>query len=114
MENKCPCCDGTGLVTTDFVDDFSSCMSCNGTGGPSMTSPGDYVPFATFGNDELAGKPVLGTHVRCRTCGERHEVEYGKKKDNVTGQMVDTKDLAFYKCTKNGKLYLCGIDGREI
>lgn len=29
---KCPCCDGTGLVTTDFIDDFSACRTCNGTG----------------------------------------------------------------------------------
>ncbi|MCI5133637.1 MAG: hypothetical protein D3920_00910 [Candidatus Electrothrix sp. AW2] len=38
MENKqwifekCDCCQGTGLCTTFFVDDFSSCMNCNGTG----------------------------------------------------------------------------------
>lgn len=28
----CDCCNGKGLVTTDFVDDWSPCMNCNGTG----------------------------------------------------------------------------------
>ena len=28
----CESCNGTGLVTTDFVDDFSSCHTCLGRG----------------------------------------------------------------------------------
>ena len=35
----------------------------------------EFPPFIAFGNDELAAKPELGTHVICKTCGERHEVE---------------------------------------
>jgi DnaJ-class molecular chaperone len=28
----CDTCDGTGLLTTDHIDDFSSCMNCLGSG----------------------------------------------------------------------------------
>ena len=72
------------------------------------------APYFAIGNDELAKKPALGETVLCRVCGERHDVEYGKEKDPVTGLMKESKTLAFYKCPVNGKLYLAGIDGREI
>ena len=72
------------------------------------------MPYFSISNDELARKPVLGKTAICRVCGEAHEVEYGKEKDPVTGEMKDSKTLAFYRCTATGKLYLAGIDGREV
>ena len=72
------------------------------------------VPYFTIGNDELVKKPVLCETIRCRVCGEMHDVEYGKKMDTVTGEMKNSKTLAFYKCPVNGKLYLAGINGREV
>lgn len=32
VEEICVCCNGKGLVTTEFSDDWSSCMTCNGAG----------------------------------------------------------------------------------
>ncbi len=29
---RCDCCQGTGLLTTFFVDDLSPCQNCNGSG----------------------------------------------------------------------------------
>lgn len=29
---QCDCCQGTGLLTTFFVDDLSPCQNCNGSG----------------------------------------------------------------------------------
>ena len=75
---------------------------------------GNGTPYFTIGNDELAKKPALGKTALCRVCGEAHEVEYGKEKDPVTGEMKDSKTLAFYRCPETGKLYLAGIDGREV
>ena len=43
-EIKCPCCDGTGLVTTDFVDDFSACRTCNGSGREKKAKPINTCP----------------------------------------------------------------------
>lgn len=74
----------------------------------------ENIPYFTMGNDELEKKPKLGTTARCRVCGEYHEVEHGKEKDPATGEMKESRLLAFYRCPKTGKLYLAGIDGREI
>lgn len=74
----------------------------------------ENIPYFAVGNDELEKKPPLGKTVRCRVCGEYHEVEYGKEKDPATGEMRESRLLAFYKCPKTGQLYLAGIDGREV
>jgi len=62
-----------------------------------------------IGNDEL--KKPLGDTVKCKQCGESHNVEYGEEvlKD---GTKKPSKFLAFYKCGESS--YLCGINGFSI
>jgi len=63
-----------------------------------------------IGNDELAKLPPLGEKIKCKRCGRKHKVLYGKKK--VDNKLVESKLLAFYHC--KGVSYLAGIEGKEI
>ena len=65
-----------------------------------------------IGNDELDRSTPLGNTIQCWICGKRHRVKYGQKKNPDTGELEDSKLLAFFNC--GGKSYLCGINGREI
>jgi hypothetical protein len=69
------------------------------------------IPFISFGNDELADKPALGTSITCPHCNQIHDIKYG---DEVLpdGTRKPSKLMAFYKCGK--KIYLAGIDGKSI
>lgn len=66
----------------------------------------------TIGNDELANCPLVGETIKCKICGEIHNVEYGDK-INSDGTK-EKSDLAFIKCPSNGNCYLVGIVGKEI
>ena len=65
----------------------------------------------TLGNDEIDKAPLLGDSILCSKCGKRHLIKYGDKilKD---GTKVSSKLLAYYRC--KGKLYLAGINGKDI
>lgn len=67
----------------------------------------------TIGNDELKKAQPLGDTVKCKVCGELHNVDYGDiiKKD---GSREKSKLLAFIKCHVNDECYLVGIEGKEI
>lgn len=69
------------------------------------------IPFVAFGNEELAKLPALGDKILCPRCGKMHKVVYGKRKLD-DGSEVESETIAFYKC--RGKLYLAGIDGKNV
>lgn len=65
-----------------------------------------------IGNDELANCPSICKTIKCKICGEIHNVEYG---DKINSDGIKEKsNLAFIKCPSNGKCYLVGIGGKEI
>ena len=62
---------------------------------------------------ELDDKPIIGETIKCKVCGELHDIQYGNivEKD---GSLTPSKMLAFIKCPTNGNSYLVGINGKEI
>jgi DNA-directed RNA polymerase subunit RPC12/RpoP len=73
----------------------------------------ETVPYFAISNAEIDEKPILGNTIKCKVCGEHHNVEYGDiiEKD---GSKTPSKMLAFIKCPTNDKSYLVGINGKEI
>ncbi len=73
----------------------------------------ESIPYFTISKSKIDNSPVLGDTVKCKVCGEYHDVEHGDvvKKD---GSKEKSKLLAFIKCPQNGKDYLVGINGKEI
>jgi len=69
------------------------------------------IPFTSFGNDELAGKPELGKTITCPHCGKVHDIVYGEKV-LPDGTTEPSKLLAFYTCGE--KTYLAGVNGKNI
>ena len=65
----------------------------------------------TIGNDELLELDTIGETIKCDMCGQRHKVEYGKRRVSED-VWEDSKLLAFYKCGDTA--YLCGIDGKKL
>jgi hypothetical protein len=35
-KDDCPCCDGTGLVPGEYIEDIEPCLTCDGTGKHSL------------------------------------------------------------------------------
>lgn len=68
------------------------------------------IPFMV-GNDELARLPKLSDEILCPHCGQNHKVFFSERKLD-DGTRVKSKALAFYKC--RGKLYLGGVDGKDV
>jgi len=66
-----------------------------------------------IGNDELENNSDIGTHAKCGSCGDMHEIDYGSIV-NKDGSKTKSKMLAFIKCTQNDKCYLVGINGKSI
>ena len=66
------------------------------------------TPFVSFGNDELDKARHIGEQEKCPSCGELHDVEYGR--DVHTGEQ--SKTLAFVKC--GDKTFLVGLNGKRI
>ena len=54
IKEKCEACAGKGTNTTDFIDDESACMNCNGSGEIKYTPFRKIKPatFDTWYNDE--------------------------------------------------------------
>lgn len=50
----------------------------------------------------------------CNGCKGRHKLEYGKVKNNETGEYEESDLLGYVSCTENGKMYLSTIKGEEI
>ena len=73
----------------------------------------EVINLFTISNEEINSKSTLGTTVKCKVCGELHDVQYGDiiEKD---GSLTPSKMLAFIKCPANGESYLVGIEGKEI
>ena len=57
--------------------------------------------------------PPIGEEALCGNCNQYHKVEYGNRVLE-DGTKVPSKTLAFIKCTKDGTLYLVGINGKLI
>ena len=66
-----------------------------------------------IGKDEIDSSPALGKTSQCRDCGEMHEVQYGKTK-NEADEWVESKTLAYISCPHSDSSYLVGIDGKDI
>jgi len=61
------------------------------------------IPYFAISSKELAAKPELGETIACSICGGAHLVEQTRQ---------DGISLQFYHC--NERLYLAGINGKEI
>ena len=73
------------------------------------------LPYIAIGNDELGEK--LGNVIACPHCGKRHRVQKGlsrKLLPNGEYGPWEVSALQFYKCTKTGNTYLCGINGKAV
>ena len=80
-----------------------------------QNKPQTEIPFFAIGNDELAHKKQIGTHVVCKHCSKNHEVEYGTSKKLLPGggwSKPVKSNMGFYKCGDNR--YLASIDGKEL
>lgn len=66
-----------------------------------------------FGNDELDKMAPVGEEALCGNCHQYHKVEYGEKVLE-DGTKIPSKLLSFIKCTKDGTLYLVGVNGKSI
>jgi hypothetical protein len=69
------------------------------------------IPWMAIGNKELANLPDIGETTLCWMCGKQHEVEYGEE-ILIDGTKIPSKLMAFFKC--RGRLYMCGINGKEL
>ena len=69
------------------------------------------IPYTSFGNDELVGKPELGKTITCPHCGKVHDIQYRETllPDETT---KPSKALAFYNCGE--KVYLVGVNAKNI
>ena len=74
------------------------------------------LPYIAIGNNELGDK--LKSTIDCPHCGKRHRVQKSKSRkllpNGELGPFEVSNLLQFYKCTKNGNVYLCGIEGKAI
>ena len=64
-----------------------------------------------IGNEEMKDLPDLGDTITCPHCGETHKVIYGKQM-NINGEWEAVKSTAASRC--KGKLWLCGVNGKNI
>jgi len=74
-----------------------------------QVSEEEEIPFLSVGAHELDNNMDVEDSITCPHCGLTHEITYGTDEaGNVTNM------LAFYKCTKTGKSYIAGIDGKLL
>ena len=66
------------------------------------------IPFVSFSNNELSGKPECreGEKIICNICGEKHVFECG------TSDGKKSSTILFYRC--GGGLFLGAVNGRLV
>lgn len=66
----------------------------------------------TIGNEGKKGLPTLqkGDIITCHFCGEQHEVQLGTFQETSE----ETDAVMFVSCSEFEKLFLVGIDGKDI
>ena len=62
----------------------------------------------SISNEELKSKPNLGKTAICKDCNKQHDVKFGKDKDG------NETTFAYIKCPKTLRLYMVGLEGKEV